>query len=830
MEQYRHHPVPLEEPPILSLVPQPELTHELHPDFPSSTKSNLSSCQEQKVRLACQALFTRRAFFLGDGTGVGKTRVLIGIVLEVWLRSGRRGLWLCPNGGLARQVEAEMRSVGCPPEAAVVTTYARVAASADESKAEEGASLVICDEAHVARNDGGRARRAIEWLQQTDGRMVVYSTATPASEIVKLGYMSRLGLWGKHSETFPDFSVFCKVMQQWGHGALELLSVSLKQAGLYTCHVMPPLPQSFVRLNLTRPQRLLFDECARLWGARLGDGHAALFFRRLVVAFKAELMIETWRRDLASGCSVLVVLQCTGAAAEAGPLPMLERSLRAHGWPAPAGLPPEPIEIILEAFGPDATAEISGRRMQGTPGRRRTKPSNLREADAFMRGDKRIIIVTACGGLGLNLAPPNGQVTRHYTLELPWTPDTFQQQSGRSYRSSDGALPPEYFVVTADTLVEMRVAAALRRRSRVLGAISRGDSFADDLPCSLPEVSARMMRWVAFELSVRSLASGLCREDLVDAIETSYYSAAVRKPLIPPSEVFQNGADKDALTSALRLVPEAHTWVAQWTKDLHLSFDRDTQRRCMAVLLCHKAARGGLGRLPSPVLDTILSFSLGSAAFDAGEVSRWLWPTRSTCAKTALRNASCSPLGIQAVVADLLQRHQPLSASRRGRVVDLGLYCIGRRRGYQARLHVTRRDANLLSVHVEVVDDPVPAHAASFLYVTHAGHIVSRTPEQASSQTNLRNFVPITAMRRHLHAAGARAKERGALARNLSRTLLVASGGDALHRWNSSCHLVVSGTCETAGSKFAGLLMHDPLVKHGRVPHDDNSDDNDDER
>lgn len=51
-----------------------------------------------------------------------------------------------------------------------------------------------------------------------------------ATEAENLGYMVRLGLWGRGS-AFADKEEFIKIIQQGGMAAMELVAMELKQVG-----------------------------------------------------------------------------------------------------------------------------------------------------------------------------------------------------------------------------------------------------------------------------------------------------------------------------------------------------------------------------------------------------------------------------------------------------------------------------------------------------------------------------------------------------------------------------------------------------------------------
>ena len=62
---------------------------------------------------------------------------------------------------------------------------------------------------------------------------IVYSTATAASDISHLQYMSLLGLWDSKTSPFSSFDSFKRVINWCGSSAMEMLALDLKRRGLY---------------------------------------------------------------------------------------------------------------------------------------------------------------------------------------------------------------------------------------------------------------------------------------------------------------------------------------------------------------------------------------------------------------------------------------------------------------------------------------------------------------------------------------------------------------------------------------------------------------------
>lgn len=142
------------------------------------------------------------------------------------------------------------------------------------------------------------------------------------------------------------------------------------------------------------------------------------------------------------------------------------------------------LDTLIERFGTDALAEVTGRTRRlvaTTDGRQkvenRTARSNLVETDAFMRGDKRILIFSDAGGTGRSyhacLDAKNQARRIHYLLEPGWRADAAIQGLGRTHRTRQ-ASAPLFRPVTTDVRGERRFISTIARRLDSLGALTRG--------------------------------------------------------------------------------------------------------------------------------------------------------------------------------------------------------------------------------------------------------------------------------------------------------------------------------------------------------------------
>ncbi|MDP2116880.1 MAG: strawberry notch C-terminal domain-containing protein, partial [Brevundimonas sp.] len=145
---------------------------------------------------------------------------------------------------------------------------------------------------------------------------------------------------------------------------------------------------------------------------------------------------------------------------------------------------PGVLDALLEAFGTDDVAEITGRsrRVVVRDGRRiverRGAAAARAETDAFMSGRKRVLIFSDAGGTGrsyhADLSAANRQRRVHYLVEPGWRADAAIQGLGRSHRTHQ-ASAPLFRPVTTDIQGEKRFTSTIARRLDTLGALTRGE-------------------------------------------------------------------------------------------------------------------------------------------------------------------------------------------------------------------------------------------------------------------------------------------------------------------------------------------------------------------
>ncbi|MHC5930542.1 strawberry notch-like NTP hydrolase domain-containing protein, partial [Nostoc sp.] len=151
-----------------------------------------------------------------------------------------------------------------------------------------------------------------------------------------------------------------------------------------------------------------------------------------------------------------------------------------------ASLDPIPgaLEQLLWHFGNKQVAEVTGRSkrvLKDEAGRlfvdSRGSGANIAETNAFMAGDKQILIFSDAGGTGRSYHADLNAVNRrrrsHYLLEAGWRADNAIQGLGRTHRTNQ-ASAPVFRPVTTNVRGERRFISTIARRLDSLGALTRG--------------------------------------------------------------------------------------------------------------------------------------------------------------------------------------------------------------------------------------------------------------------------------------------------------------------------------------------------------------------
>jgi predicted RNA methylase len=160
-------------------------------------------------------------------------------------------------------------------------------------------------------------------------------------------------------------------------------------------------------------------------------------------------------------------------------------------------VPDGPLEIILNKFGTDNVAEVTGRskrvvrkpdpktgEMRTVVEPRAAESANVAETSAFQSGQKKVLVFSNAGGTGAsyhadNTAASKGSRRSHYLVQAGWRADQAIQGFGRTHRTNQ-ASAPIFKLVTTDLKGQKRFISSIARRLSQLGALTKGERKTGD--------------------------------------------------------------------------------------------------------------------------------------------------------------------------------------------------------------------------------------------------------------------------------------------------------------------------------------------------------------
>lgn len=325
----KKHPAKLVESAAMAAVEPPDVTYT--PSLPKDlvTSGKLSDAQLENIVYAGQAHGqmlqngSRKGYFIGDGTGVGKGRQLSGIIMDNFLQGRDRAIWVSDKPQLINDAVRDWKDLGGSQDD--VLDFSKYKLGQDIS-AKRGIMFmsydtlkygkndktrlgdlerwlgkdfdgVICfDEAHNMANSAGKqgkrgktkpsqkALAGIKLQKMFPKARVVYASATGATDIGDYAYLERLGLWGPGT-AFNDSADFTAKISTGGLAAMELVARDMKSMGVYMARSISydDVTYDTLQHDLTPMQTDIYDTMSRAWQSifqniekALGDTGASL--------------------------------------------------------------------------------------------------------------------------------------------------------------------------------------------------------------------------------------------------------------------------------------------------------------------------------------------------------------------------------------------------------------------------------------------------------------------------------------------------------------------------------------------------------------------------
>jgi len=269
---------------------------------------------------------SRKGFFIGDGTGVGKGREISGIILDNLMQGRKKAVWVSFNEGLINDARRDFSSIGGDPEriffqgktkagneiaqpdGILFTTYSTLRGGEKKQATDQGQSggktrlqqmvewlgkdfdgVIAFDEAHSmgnaiaikakrgVRKPSQQALAGINLQRELPNARVVYVSATGATEVSNLSYADRLGLWGEGTP-FADVNAFVSGVSAGGIAAMELISRDMKAMGMYLARSLSYDGVTYERMEhtLSELQEDIYNELAGAWQIVLNNVEKAL--------------------------------------------------------------------------------------------------------------------------------------------------------------------------------------------------------------------------------------------------------------------------------------------------------------------------------------------------------------------------------------------------------------------------------------------------------------------------------------------------------------------------------------------------------------------------
>lgn len=483
----------------------------------------LSNVQLEAVTCALTTFYNKenmksktRGFLLGDGTGVGKTRTLAGIISEMEERVTRlRGIWLCPNNNLIDFIKEENSLVNSTTkfisdvsegDGILISTYSKLVRQKSLGELvnwlnNSDDTVLIFDESHIAKNASSLTGKMVQEIQlKMPKACAVYCSATAATSLAELAYAPKLGL--KNIRTKGK-------NKKLPNSAMEMVALRLKKSGrLVSRHLgYENIECTFHKYILDKHERDLYDTlCTRLQSDE-STLQKVMFMDHVLVYFKTKKAIQLIEKSLKRGETVVVSIQNTGESAYTrSQSSIIKDYLNSKGVYDIDEEFPNPIDSIVAYFGSEQVSELSGRKYRSSlNGVRESVPKFKDELASFQNGRKRIAIITksGCCGISLHANEISNQSRHHIILQNPQSAESFMQHVGRTHRTGTVKSVPKYSLILTDVPSDYKFTCSLSNKLEKLGALTKGDKNTSSFDvCAY--INTNTVSRLFLEMNVRS--------------------------------------------------------------------------------------------------------------------------------------------------------------------------------------------------------------------------------------------------------------------------------------------------------------------------------------
>ena len=500
--------------------------------------SNLNDFQKSTIK---EIMFTtnqfaneyRQGYFVADGAGTGKGRIIAGAINEYMQKGLDKHIWISSSPDLLHDAERDLRDVHSQPElifklsskldklphrGVMFVTYSTLIQKNRLEQIIEWCGndfngIVAFDECHKGKHAHGSkisitSKKMIELQNTLHGARCIYLSATACISPKYMAYMPRLGLWGDNTH-FPKFENFQKCMSKMSVLSNEIIALHLKINRRFCSRHMSYEGLTFHSnvVDIDPNQISIYDAACKTFAMiysleevrssqnRMHFGNTSLrFFRALISSFKLERLFEIIDKHIDSH-SIIVNIQSTWEAHQDldcidAPYNILSSYMdivssysesarefinnlrKTMLVKCSAG---NPLDMIIEKYGRDNVAELTGRSRDKSNVK---TESNIDEARAFNNGSKSIAVISEAASQGISLHSSETFVNQkqrfHIMFELPWSVEQFVQQLGRSHRNGQ-VHTPHYELIATSIPGEQRFISGICRRLKLMGAMLNGN-------------------------------------------------------------------------------------------------------------------------------------------------------------------------------------------------------------------------------------------------------------------------------------------------------------------------------------------------------------------
>jgi hypothetical protein len=323
------HPDPVTETSALNSIQSPPITYKLK--IPQSVilggcltnlqlESILYACDQHQHMLPCDQSAgetpVRAGFFMGDGPGVGKGRQIAGIVMENYLRSRKKAVWISVGPDLLEDARRDLRDIGAGAikvhdlkdwpagqnlqlekacqTGVLFSTYTLLARGI---KAKAGAAV---DDVQV--QDMSRLKQIIDWCGPGFDGVIAFDEAHKAKNMTMKDPRKKSRKRSEQDvEIDPDAAV-----EESGTGE-QIEGTNSAQAVLLLQKQLPNARVVYVSATgASEPEHLLYATRLGLWGTRTSFENAMDFAKEIKDGGPSAMELLAMQMKQVSPCCSVV--------------------------------------------------------------------------------------------------------------------------------------------------------------------------------------------------------------------------------------------------------------------------------------------------------------------------------------------------------------------------------------------------------------------------------------------------------------------------------------------------------------------------------------------